>query len=383
MTTEATRVRTLSLSELARNFVCALPILLCAGAVAHGFREPTLWAVTQLRFTCDLIPKRCAIGQTLEWLHFPSGRYAALSALSTVVLALTVGAYAMAIWRSGLPRTVSGLVLIAALAGSYGMTFLAAINGYLDIPLSLLPVACILAPARYRLAVTWVTVLIGVLAHEAYLLMFAPVTLLPFLLDTRRWRDLLAPATIAASGVLLVCILALNKPLPPNHLADVAAILQGGQDFPVDMAALLVMGRSLGNNLHLMARLLPTPWYHLQAFLGVAVFLPPAIIFGWAVVWGLKAPPLAKLLVVLVAWAPLSLNLIGFDTWRWSALCVPTSLLALVVACERYGPIKVRHAPVFVGIALMLSPLPFVLPRPLAHDPHKALDVSDILSATD
>jgi hypothetical protein len=334
-------------------------------------------------FTCDLIPKRCAIGQALAWLHFPAGRYAALSALSTVVLALAVAAYALALWRSALPRTISGLALIAALAGSYGMTFLAAINGYLDIPLSLLPVACILTPARYRLAITWATVLIGVLAHEAYLLMFAPVTLLPFLLDAKRWRDLLAPAAVAASAVLLTCVLALNKPLQPSQLADVAAILRRGQDFPVAMPALLVMARSLGNNLHLMARLLPTPWYQLQAFLGVAVLLPSGAMFIWALMGGLKARASAKLLVLMAAWAPLSLNLIGFDTWRWSALCVPTSLLALIVACERYGPLKVRHAPVFVGVALMLSPIPFVLPRPMAHDPLKAADVADILSATD
>jgi hypothetical protein len=382
MTTASVSERGVQWTQLARRSLAFLPILAAAAAFAHGFREPATWAATQLQFTCDLVPKRCAVGQALAWLHFPSGRYAAVSALSTVILALTIGLYGLVIGRSVLSRSPSGLVLIAALVGSYGTALLAAINGYLDIPLALLPLACILTPPKYRLVVTWATAMLGVLVHEAYLPMFLPVALLPMLLDAKRARDLLGPAAVVVSAVLLICILALNKPMPPADLQRVAAIIQGRQDFPIDMAALLVMGRSLANNLHLMARLLPTTWYQQQAVLGVAVFVPSAILFAWAVLWGLTAPKLAKLLVLAVAWAPLSLNVIGFDTWRWSALCIPTSLLALVVACERYGPVRVRHAPLFVGIALMMAPLPFLFPRPLAH-PHGALDVADILTTTD
>jgi hypothetical protein len=380
--TSQTEAATSSRAEASSRYLRLLPILAAAVAIVHGFRRPLPWAATQAQFTCDLIPKRCAFGQALARAHFPAGRYEAFAALATTLSISALLVYAVVAWRAGLLRSVVGVMLLAALAGSFGTTVLAAMNGYLDLPLALIAALCILPSAPMQKFAVWVAAIAGIAIHEGYLIIFLPVTLLPLLLRVRRPRDIIMPAMILLSALALTILLALNKPLQPSQADQAMRILQARVDFDVDPAAVLVTARSMSDNLHMMGQLIHTGWWRGQLLAGVAIFLPPGAMFTWAVLGALRAPWTAKALTLLAGVSPLAMNLIGFDTWRWSALCVVTMFLAVAAAVKQFGPLRLSAAPLFVGVALMLCPLCLLFPRPLAQNPNLSPDIIRIISST-
>lgn len=364
----------------ARWLLPVIPLAALGVAVIRGFRPPIPWAFTQAQFTCDLIPKRCAFGQVLSSLHFPAERYDAFTGLATILLGAALALYGVLALRSRLLSTLEGLTITAALAASFGVTLIAAMNGYLDIPMALLAVGCFLAPERLRVPVAWAAAVAGVLVHEAYLVIFLPVSLLPLLLRVRRPVELLAPATIAASALTVAIRLALEKPLAPDQADRALAVIQARADSWIDSADFQVMSRSLADNLHLMTQLSQTGWWRGQILAGAATLAPPAVLFLWLVLWGEGlAPGRARVLAALAALAPLAMNVLGFDAQRWSALCTPTMLLALAALYQAYGPLRLKAKPLFVGVAAMLSLFPLILPRPLAQNPSLPPTVTQII----
>jgi hypothetical protein len=359
----------------------ALPLLALAITFIRCIRPPDAFAATQALFTCDVAPKRCAFGQALAVLHIPAGQFAVYSTLSFGLLLLAIGLAAMAAIRSGLARSGGGVVMLASLAASFGFGVFIALNGSLDVPMEILAVTAFLTRGRLQVAVITVAAIIGVMVHEAYLVIFLPVTLLPLLLRVNRMTDLTAPLTIGGVAFLIAVACALNRPLDSHATQRAFDLLQARADFPLQGYGLAVLRRSLGDNLAMMSELAKTSWFwNLQLANGI-LLAPVGCLFlslvglGWRISWP------SKLLAVAAASSPLAMNLLGYDVLRWGGLCILTMALALCALAARYGPPRLA-SPLFPGLAAMFAVIPLLLPPAYSHQAGAPADVQAILQRT-
>lgn len=318
-----------------------LTVAAVGGALAflRGVRPPGDWAATavQIDYSQGLV-KRGLTGALLGAAHLPVGSYAVVCVVSFAALAALAAAVILLVRRGA--RTGARFALGAAVfLPSAAVTWAAHLCGYADVAGA--AAAAVLVGARLgrtRLFAAAIAAIVGILAHEAYLLLFLPVTLLPGVLEALRTapdrraldRELLKAAALAALGLALASGLSLH-PLGPAGLAEVSTRLTARADFPLRGDALAVLGRTPRDNFRLS--LLSFPGAHLTA---VLVLGPPLVLLlglaSQACRDAFPTPARARAAVVVVSGAalsPLVLNLVGWDHVRWAAWAVFDAFLGL------------------------------------------------------
>jgi hypothetical protein len=358
--------------------VACAPLLAVAVTLARSIRPPDTFAATQAMFTCDLAPKRCAFGQTLALLHIPAGHFAIYSTVSTILLVAVVALYGLAIVRSRLAASTVGLVMAASLAASFGFGVFVALNGSLDVPMAILAAAGLLAPRQLQGPTIAVAAVLGVLVHEAYLVIFLPTAMLPLVLRVERVKDLIAPVAISGAVLAVTVLCALNRPLTHDQADHLLKLLQTKADFPLQGYGLAVLHRSLADNLAMMGEIARTPWFWSLQLANAALLAPVAGLFVCLVYLGWRAPARAKLATIAAAAAPLSMNILGYDVLRWGGLCTLAMALSLCALAARYGAPRLT-TPLFPGCAALFAVVPLLLPAPYSHQVGAPAQVEAIL----
>ena len=356
---------------------CAL-LVAAAVTIVRCIRPPDGFALTGAIFTCDVAPKRCAFGQALALLHVPAGHLAVYSIVALSLLLTAMALYGLAAVRSGLTGTATGLVIMASFAASYGFGVFVSLNGSLDVPMAILAVAGLLVPQRLQAPTIAIAAVLGVLVHEAYLIVFLPVTLLPLLLRIRKPRDLAAPLLIGVMALSVVLLSALERPMTPAQAEQTFRLLQAKADFPVQGYSVAVLHRSLSDNLAMMAAIERTPWFWRMQLANAVLLAPAAGLFTAVVCLGWRSPALAKLAALAAAASPLAMNALGYDVLRWGGLCVLTMTLSLCAVAQRYGPPRLM-TPAFQVCAALFAFVPFLLPAPYSHQAGAPPEVQKII----
>ena len=151
-------------------------------AFCKGIRLPNAWPYThvQLDYSTGFI-RRGLFGATLgHWLHL--NLYGHFAVVSTALLLLLLAALVLLARSSKLAERMPPGELLAVYASSYGVSYLASLNGYLDIPLALLCVAPLFVQRTgWRLAAAACTTVVGILIHEQFFFAFLPLLIVSVL----------------------------------------------------------------------------------------------------------------------------------------------------------------------------------------------------------
>jgi hypothetical protein len=327
------------------HFWPLLTLLLGAVASLKGLRQPGLWALTEALADYNQgFIKRGLLGAIYNALGVARERTLSISFFAELLLLLVL--FAAFTRRSRLAQRVGTPAVVTLFAGSYVLTYLFHIVGYPDILNASILLALLLirrARTRFLLALPLVTA--GLLIHEAFLLLFAPVLLLSFYLEglarpqerRRIWTLGLLLATLATA---VTATISLRPALSPEQVDALADSLWNRADFVLREDFFQVFMNSLPGNLHMVSRdgWHQYRWWTLQA---VSLFiLGPALLllFHFATrlirqhrpaTAGTAQQRWIKLAVLLAVLSPLSLHLIALDQVRWNTWVVVDAYLAL------------------------------------------------------
>jgi hypothetical protein len=343
-------------------------------AFGKGIHEPGPWPYTQaqLDYSAGFI-RRGLFGASLGHL-LELNRYSHFVVVSTALLLLLFALIALLARSSKLAgRTLSG-ELLAVYASSYSVTYLAHLNGYLDIPLALLCVAPLFVRSiGWRLAAAVVATVLGILIHEQFFFAFLPVLIVSVLFGaaTAKTAD---ERRLAWTGAVLLAVLGLGMMLylARHGSISVAQTDQLSQsivrraDRPMDAEVLKVLPRTSRENLEIMKSVWRRPTYIPAQGESILLFGPAAAVLSWATLLLLRRwrPGKHRWLyagVLLATLAPLSLHLVGWDKSRWNELlCLNAFLLLLLVSRQLGGqavqlPVRLRRACLLVMLLNMAT----------------------------
>ena len=190
-----------------RRFEWLMVAVLASTSVLKGLHSPLTWAYTQVQLDYHFgLVRRGLVGATFGHIlglqHF---RYFCL--FSFAVLGTALALVAGLLRQSRVSAVLPDAKVLALLASSFALTFLVHLVGYLDVLLLGLATSFVLVPGRTaRLLLLPVFLLLGVLIHEGFLLLYVPVMLLTFVLETTLDRSQRG-VWIAAMGCLLAMLL--------------------------------------------------------------------------------------------------------------------------------------------------------------------------------
>jgi hypothetical protein len=324
-------------------------VLFAVIAVLKGLRLPSLWAATQvsLDYRAGFI-KRGFLGQILSGLRIHAAHY---DVFVTVSAALFVGFIAfLASWvRTNEARRIAGGSVVAVFAASFTLTYMAHLIGYLDIPSAALAIAVILMSAsRIYLPAAMVAGVLGVLIHENYVLTFLPATLLPaFLLRAApgrsTFRSFLPIGAVVAVIGIIVLLVALGAPMTAQQVGKLQATMAATADFQPRADFFAVLTRSArANVLIMMSTMTHGSWWLAQAN-AFAAFMPTAAFFLWITLRIINTchasldRRLVKAAAIVASLCPLSLQIVGWDIYRWYALATFDCFLVMTIVCRLYG----------------------------------------------
>jgi hypothetical protein len=319
---------------------------LFAGAAAFlkGIRQAPLSAASQAQFTYDLgLIRRGLFGTIAQQLHIPIHHYAVFAAISYVLMALLVLAFAYAIWRSELLSTLLGSMLCAVFLSSYAVTFAAHLVGRFDIvQMALTLIIVSIGDSLRRNLLLLVLAPLSILLHENFFIAFLPIcvlpTLLEFLCGPKRpsiWAAAACVGAVAASAVTVVIVAAFQYSNQPALLA-MRDRIAAHVDFSMDPAVIGILSRGIVYNAALEtgwvwrngARWVDLPF-------SLLIYLPSAALLMfccWRILKTLdpRRARLAICAIVLCVAAPLTLNLIASDLDRWNVFLLFDSFAALL-----------------------------------------------------
>lgn len=332
--------------------------LLTAVSVLKGLRVPNDWAATEAQFGYGHgFVKRGLFGAVLTG---PLGleHYARFAAVSTVLL---VGLAAGVVWFSraaGVSRRFGSAVVGAVFGASYSVTYLAHLNGYLDISIALLAVGLLCVRrmrARWMLGVPVVAV--AMLTHEMFLVVFLPVVLLSFLLQMefegegrQRRAGWAAVACLAGVGIAMAALMGAQRPVSEAKANGMMQEIVAKADFAPRADFLPVLTNSPAEIARIMRMKQKTLRWWLGQVSAALKLLPAAGVLLYVTrrvlaESGRALPGWMFPACVVAALAPIAMGAIGIDTERWYGLAGLSTFLVLGCVC-RYGP----------GGAVSLSP---------------------------
>lgn len=325
-----------------RRFWTTSALLLGAVAALKGLHLPGAWPLTaaELDYSQGFV-KRGLLG----WVygHLGLRQHAGLSvAFFLQLLALLL---LLAVWarRTGIQARLTPVLTL--FAASYATTFLFHMVGYSDIlNASLLVCMLLIRRVGWRLAVALPLCVAGLLVHENFLLLFAPVILLSFWLDgegyehgiPRAWWYGAALAVTLATAAAVIFL----HPQPDGARVDALADIAWHADFPMREDYYQILTSSIGSNLKWM---LEVGWHRYSwlsaQVVGLFVFLPTVVVLMHScrgILNTARANRWTRRLVWVAALSPLLLNVIGLDGMRWDMWVVIDSFLVLGLLLRRW-----------------------------------------------
>lgn len=323
-------------SDMMIFLICSVALI----SILKGIHPPDAWALTQYQTDYRFgFVKRGFFGAIMgkmigEFWHQRVVLNFVSYVLSALLLTLTA-AVLRPLWRNG----DGGRWLMGLAASSYAVTYLASMVGYLDIIMLIIALCGLLMPNQpWRLPAVFALGGIGILVHEAYVVAFLPLTLLPIFLQMVIVGDKRLMVQIALGLLLMAAmtvIIAAAPSLSEHDVEKLRLMIISDVDYTVDQEYFMVLCRSAADNLRFTLDVWRNPSRWLVAMLSFASFLPAAILMLWAAVNALPADLSLFQRRFLVGYviccglSPLMLNVAGTDIHRWNSLAVVTSTMAL------------------------------------------------------
>jgi hypothetical protein len=343
-------------------------------AFAKGIREPNSWSYTQAQLNYSVgFMRRGLFGAALGR---PLGlnQYGHFAVFSTLLLVLLFAVLALFVHRAKLAERTPPGELIAVYASSYSVTYLAHLNGYLDIPLALLCIGPLFVRSTgWRLAVAAVSTTLGILIHEQFFFAFQPVLIVSVLFGAAT-GETVAQRRLGWTGAILLAVLGLGltgylgryctiSEAQANQLQHSIALKA---DRPLNPEVLKVLPRTPRQNLSIMRLVWERPTFLPAQVESLLLFGPTAGVLSWATFLLLRRwmPGAHRWLftgVMLATLAPLSLNLMGWDKNRWNELLSLNAFLLLLMVAKLAGgepvelPLRLRRACLLVMLLNMAS----------------------------
>ena len=343
-------------------------------AFGKGIRMPNEWAYTQAQLDYSTgFMRRGFFGATLGHL-LVLNRYGHFEVVSTALLLMLLATLVLLARRSKLAERTPPGELLAVYASSYSVSYLAHLNGYLDIPLALLCVAPLfMRRTGWRLAAAACATTMGILIHEQFFFAFLPLLVVSIVFGAATARSA-AERRLAWTGGALLLVLGLGLMMNFARQGAISAAqaeqlqqsIARSIDGPLNTEVLKGLLFTPRGDLELMRSIWVRPTYLPSLMESLLLFVPTAAVLSWATLLLLRRWMPGKhrwvyAEVLLATLAPLSLNLMGWDKSRWNELlCLNAFLLLLVVAQQLGGepihlPVRLRRACLLVMLLNMAT----------------------------
>ena len=330
-----------------------------AVSLLKGLRMPNLWSATHMTFNYSQgFIRRGLFGQMLRLFGPAIYRYNFMALLAVILFALAVLATARLVRRTlaadagdiGFPA------MALVFAASPGVVFLAHEIGYLDyVGLIVVPLFIAWAARTRRrwlpfYAVMAISVVLA-LIHESMVIMFAPTMWLVMAAHIAREASTRAPsrralaAMFAHAGLVMLLGLVTSSLVgtlgtkTPAQIHALEAAIGRVAAFPLRVDAFDALYRPVRDNLFTLM-----PWFWSmpanQRYLtsGLAVSLPGLIVLSVYALRLITRLPLPRrwrlglwMLFLLATFSPQMLNLVGWDSARWNAICFVASFSSVAV----------------------------------------------------
>jgi hypothetical protein len=332
-------------------------------ALGKGIRLPNLWSYTQAQFDYSAGFMRRGLFGFVLTRPLRLGLYGHFALVSTLFLLLLFAGLALLAHQARLAERTPPGELLAVYASSYSVTYLAHLNGYLDIPLALLClVPLFLRSTAWRVAAAVVCTAIGLLIHEQFLFCFLPVLVVSVLfgaaMDGSRSRRRLARAagvTLLMLGLALTWCLGWRGSMSEEQTAQLSQSIAQRADRPLVQGVIDVLPRTPKENLEIMKLVWRRRTYLPAQVESLLLFGPTAAVLSWATFvllrrWRPWQYRWLYALVLLATLAPLSLHLVGWDKNRWNELLSLNAFLLLLAVSKLFGgepvqlPVGLRRA---------------------------------------
>jgi len=343
-------------------------------AFCKGIRLPNAWPYThvQLDYSTGFI-RRGLFGATLgHWLHL--NLYGHFAVVSTALLLLLLAALVLLARSSKLAERMPPGELLAVYASSYGVSYLASLNGYLDIPLALLCVAPLFVQRTgWRLAAAACTTVVGILIHEQFFFAFLPLLIVSVLFGavtakTAAERRLawIGGALLAVLGLGLMMNFVRQGAISATQANELTRSIERTSDRPLDPEVFKVLLSYPRENFETMKMVRRRSTYLPAQVESLLQFGPTAAVLSWATLLLLRRWMPGKhrglyAAVLLATLAPLSLHLVGWDKNRWNELLsLNAFLLLLLVSRLAEGvtiqlPVRLRRVCLLVMLLNMAT----------------------------
>jgi hypothetical protein len=343
-------------------------------AFCKGIREPNSWSYTQAQLNYSVgFMRRGLFGAALGR---PLGlnQYAHFVVFSTILLVLLFAVLALFVYRTKLAERTPPGELIAVYASSYSVTYLAHLNGYLDIPLALLCIGPLFVRSTgWRLALAAVSTTLGILIHEQFFFAFLPILIVSVLFGAAT-GETAGQRRLGWAGAILLAVLGLGL---TGYLGRYCSLsdAQAGQlqrsiaqqvDRPLQPEVVKVLPRTPRENMAIMKSVWERPTFLPAQVESLLLFGPTAAVLSWATLlllrrWMPGAHRWLYAAVLLATLAPLSLHLLGWDKNRWNELLSLNAFILLLMVTRLVGgepvelPLRLRRACLWVMLLNMAS----------------------------
>lgn len=337
------------------RFWTRLSLLLGLWAILKGLRSPGEWALTQAQFDYSYgFIKRGLLGAAYSALHLHHRR--PLTAAFFAELALFFLLLVLFTRRSGFAQRFGTSAVLAAFTGSYAVTYLTHLVGYTDILLAAITILLLSLPrARQRFLLGLLLVPVAMLIHESFLLIFLPVILFSFLLDSldstpktaaespHARQAILYGSILAAVALVLALVLALRPNLSPAVIEQFRSEMAARVDFPLRDDVFPIFHRSLRDNvLEAITGMRHIEW--MRDFAASLFGILPVL--ALALVWmrrltsafahrNAAAHRMLWPAALAASLSPLLMYVIGWDCARWNVSTLLVTFLTLLVLSRR------------------------------------------------
>ena len=324
-------------------------------AICKGIRQPNLWSYTQAQFDYSAgFMRRGLFGFALT-RPLGLGRYEHFAVLSSALLLVLFAVLVLLARTAKLAEHAPPGELLAVYASSYSVTYLAHLNGYLDIPLALLCVAPLFVRSTaWRLAAAVVCASIGILIHEQFLFCFLPVLAVSVFFGAAaegdRSQQRLAwygGVALLAMGLALTWFLGRYGSISETQAAQLSQSIAQRADRPLIAGVVQVLPRTPKENLEIMKTVWKRPTFLPAQVESLLLFGPTAAVLSWATFvllrrWRPRQYRWLYAAALVGTLAPLSLHLVGWDKNRWNELLSLNAFLLLLAVSRLMGGEPVR-----------------------------------------
>jgi len=324
------------MSQPAPKWLYRLAILALFFALVRNLLPPNAFTATVLLFDYDFgLIRRGLVGSiaNLFWGDTVTrGEIYTISALLTLFAASTSALY----FFRRFPATLAGHLLLVLLFSSFAFGAILASTGYID--MVLIGLVCLIlfsnAASTSGLLLRIGISILGVFMHEVMLPYFTVFFAFDIWISRPGQKPL--PRFIIAvlpllGAVAALVILAKWGQLPADQYPAFVDYINAKSVFTADPHALVVMERTLGDNLALMAEKRGMTDYRSWVLFDGIPLLAMTLWMIWLnlKLLGLKADALTRFALICAIIAPMSLNIIAFDVVRFGAFSVFIGFLSL------------------------------------------------------